>query len=174
MFGQNKIPGASCDVRCNWHIKRQGVWHLFRGLDIRFLEDGAVVFCTLQNRALSGLERGSLPRRPKGLDHSAWDFNPQRRQLNDRTFDGQMAFVPEGQHDRSQARSAWASGHRENRPVGYGMIGHTTGQFFWAGPVQALRAKLRSCRPSGTKAIRPSERMKCRIDVGNYQTRESE
>jgi hypothetical protein len=34
-----------------------------------------------------------------------------------------MAFVPEGQHDRSQARSAWESVPRENRPVGYGMIG---------------------------------------------------
>ena len=36
-----------------------------------------------------------------------------------------MYFVPEGQHDRSLARSAWESVHRENRPVGYGMIGHS-------------------------------------------------
>jgi 3-oxoacyl-ACP reductase-like protein len=36
-----------------------------------------------------------------------------------------MYFVPEGQHDRSQARSAWESVHRENRPVGYGLIGHS-------------------------------------------------
>jgi hypothetical protein len=36
-----------------------------------------------------------------------------------------MYFVPEGQHDRSLARSAWEGGRRENRPVGYGMIGHS-------------------------------------------------
>jgi hypothetical protein len=29
-----------------------------------------------------------------------------------------MYFVPEGQHDRSLARSAWESVHRETRPVG--------------------------------------------------------
>ena len=29
-----------------------------------------------------------------------------------------MYFAPEGQHDRSLARSAWESVHRENRPVG--------------------------------------------------------
>jgi hypothetical protein len=33
-----------------------------------------------------------------------------------------MAFVPEGQHDRSQARSAWDSANLKSRPVGYGMI----------------------------------------------------
>jgi hypothetical protein len=31
--------------------------------------------------------------------------------------------VPEGQYDRSLARSAWKSVPRKNRPVGYGMIG---------------------------------------------------
>jgi|ERR1700734_2596835 hypothetical protein len=40
-----------------------------------------------------------------------------------RRFDGRMVFVPEGQHDRSQARSAWESVPPKNRPVGYGMIG---------------------------------------------------
>jgi hypothetical protein len=30
--------------------------------------------------------------------------------------------VPEGQHDRSQARSAWNSANPRSRPVGYGMI----------------------------------------------------
>ena len=34
-------------------------------------------------------------------------------------------FVPEGQHDRSLARSAWESVHRANRPVGHGMIGRS-------------------------------------------------
>ena len=33
-----------------------------------------------------------------------------------------MYYVPEGQHDRSLARSAWEIVHRENRPVGHGMI----------------------------------------------------
>jgi hypothetical protein len=33
-----------------------------------------------------------------------------------------MYFVPEGQYDRSLARSAWESVQRENRAVGYGMI----------------------------------------------------
>jgi hypothetical protein len=37
-----------------------------------------------------------------------------------------MAFVPEGQHDRSQARSAWDSAPQKNRPVGYGMIGRAS------------------------------------------------
>jgi hypothetical protein len=32
-----------------------------------------------------------------------------------RRLDGRMAFVPEGQHDSSQARSAW--NHEENSPV---------------------------------------------------------
>jgi hypothetical protein len=36
-----------------------------------------------------------------------------------------MAFVPEGQADRSQARSAWESVPRKNRPVGCGMIGRS-------------------------------------------------
>jgi hypothetical protein len=31
---------------------------------------------------------------------------------------GGMVFVPEGQADRSQARSAWESVPRKNRPVG--------------------------------------------------------
>jgi hypothetical protein len=128
-----------------------------------------------------------------------------------------MVFVPEGQADRSLARSAWESVPRENRPVGYGMIGRSipesqryfsskmcaaflkegyilllkgwcpmmfelvldvtdrflnlresvrtparirpypTGRLFWVALAQALRARLRSHRPSGTKAIRPSK-----------------
>ena len=36
---------------------------------------------------------------------------------------GEWLFVPEGQADGSQARSAWDSVPRKNRPVGYGMIG---------------------------------------------------
>ena len=33
-----------------------------------------------------------------------------------------MYFVPEGQHDRSLARSAWDCTTPKSRPVGYGMI----------------------------------------------------
>jgi hypothetical protein len=33
-------------------------------------------------------------------------------------FDGRMVFVPEGQHDRSQARSAWIGAERQPRPGG--------------------------------------------------------
>ena len=36
---------------------------------------------------------------------------------------GEMAFVPEGQHDRSQARSAWNNATPQSRPGGYGVIG---------------------------------------------------
>jgi len=105
-----------------------------------------------------------------------------------------MYFVPEGQHDRSQARSAWDSAHpQKSRPVRYGMIRvrvrtdskigylaclkkhdvhfdekylwdqlrliipYPTGRFFRGDLSQALRAWLRSCCLSGTKAIRPSK-----------------
>ena len=34
-----------------------------------------------------------------------------------------LYFVPEGQHDRSQARSAWDNATSKSRPVGYGVIG---------------------------------------------------
>jgi hypothetical protein len=106
-----------------------------------------------------------------------------------------MAFVPEGQADRSLARSAWKSVPRKNRPVGYGMIGrsqlipetrnHTINfvglsfcvRISWlqssnrrahlheshrtlrdgslgVAVSQALRARLRSHRPSGTSRNR--------------------
>jgi hypothetical protein len=39
-----------------------------------------------------------------------------------RIFDGRMAFVPEGQADRSLARSAWDNATPKSRPVGYGVI----------------------------------------------------
>jgi hypothetical protein len=35
-----------------------------------------------------------------------------------RRFDGPMAFVPEGQTDRSPARSAWVTMQRDSRPEG--------------------------------------------------------
>jgi hypothetical protein len=39
-----------------------------------------------------------------------------------RRFDGRMAFAPEGQADRSQARSAGESVPQKIRPGGYGPI----------------------------------------------------
>ena len=39
-----------------------------------------------------------------------------------RVFDGRMAFVPEGQADRSQARMPGTSATQKSRPVGYGVI----------------------------------------------------
>jgi hypothetical protein len=50
-----------------------------------------------------------------------------------------MAFVPEGQADSSQARSAWDRANPKSRPVGYGMIraGVRTDHFLshWASPL---------------------------------------
>src|SRR5580692_10555152 len=75
-----------------------------------------------------------------------------------------MAFVPEGRCDRSLARSAWGSATQKSRPVGYGLIraGVRTGTRSYRtlrddSPggrfSQALRARLLSCCPSGTKYI---------------------
>jgi len=50
---------------------------------------------------------------------------PGRRGINahyTRVFDGRVAVVPEGQADRSQARSAWDNATPKSRPVGYGVI----------------------------------------------------
>jgi hypothetical protein len=132
--------------------------------------------------------------------------------LGIKTSTRRLSFVPEGQPDRSLARSAWESVHRENRPVGNGMmerryqtsqevfasrrcavflkkaryfasknrhsnhrIGATparirpypTGRLFRVAVSQALRARLRSDRPSGTKAIRPLKGL--RIHKGEYE-----
>ena len=40
--------------------------------------------------------------------------------VDSRHFDGRVVFVPEGQHDSSQARSAW--NHQENNPVPAGRL----------------------------------------------------
>jgi hypothetical protein len=37
-------------------------------------------------------------------------------------LDGRTAFVPEGQANRSLARSAWDNATLKSRPVGYGVI----------------------------------------------------
>jgi hypothetical protein len=115
----------------------------------------------------------------KGLHDSTRGFNPISANL----IKASTGFVPEGQHDRSQARSAWNSANPKSRPVGYGMIrvgvrtdstwltfprdiplelaapDHTVpyGTVHLRDTSQALRAWLRSACPSGTKAIRPIE-----------------
>jgi hypothetical protein len=48
-------------------------------------------------------------------DEEDWDYAAPRNH-------GRMAFVPEGQADRSQARSAWDNATPKSRPVGYGVI----------------------------------------------------
>ena len=58
---------------------------------------------------------------PKGLDDSALGFNPISANLI-KASTGRMYFVPEGQHDSSQARSAWNSANPKSRPLGYGML----------------------------------------------------
>src|SRR5580693_7771484 len=63
-----------------------------------------------------------------------------------RRFDRRMVFVPEGQHDRSQARSAWESVPPKNRPVGYGMIGRSESQRYFSSkcaPCFLRKAKFR-------------------------------
>jgi hypothetical protein len=49
----------------------------------------------------------------EGAEEFSPGFQPHKRQDNARRFDGRMV-VPEGQHDSSQARSAW--NHQENSP----------------------------------------------------------
>jgi hypothetical protein len=44
---------------------------------------------------------------PEGAEEFSSGLQPHKRQVNARRFDGRMVFVPEGQHGRSQARSAW-------------------------------------------------------------------
>jgi hypothetical protein len=75
-----------------------------------------------------------------------------------------MYFVPEGQHDSSLARSAWESFVFEisSLQIEIGAAParikpYPTGRLFWVALSQALRARLRSPRPSGTKAVRPSK-----------------
>jgi hypothetical protein len=64
-------------------------------------------------------------------------------------LDGRMAFVPEGQADRSQARSAWVATHRG--PVPEGQADRSQARSAWVamhrGPVpegQADRSQARS------------------------------
>jgi hypothetical protein len=61
-----------------------------------------------------------------------------------------MYFVPEGEHDRSQARSAW--GHEENSPVPAGRCDRSLAQSAWNS------ANLKS-RPVGYGMIRAGKRI---------------
>jgi hypothetical protein len=65
--------------------------------------------------------RISLRRALKGLQ-IARVVPPISRTVISRPSSGRIAFVPEGQGDRSLARSAWESPPQKSRPVGYGLI----------------------------------------------------
>jgi hypothetical protein len=55
---------------------------------------------------------------PKGAGGLSTGFQPISAKIVLRRFDRRMAFVPEGQADRSQARSAWVSMQRGPVPEG--------------------------------------------------------
>src|SRR6202166_5372493 len=55
------------------------------------------------------------PRRARGFSPG---FQPYKRLLVVKRFDGRMAFVPEGQADSSQARSAWIAMQKTPVPEG--------------------------------------------------------
>jgi hypothetical protein len=54
-------------------------------------------------------------------------------------------FVPEGQHDRSQARSAWKSVPQMYRPVGHGMIGRSQSQRYFSWKCAPCRVGAHTC-----------------------------
>jgi hypothetical protein len=54
-------------------------------------------------------------------------------------------FVPEGQHDRSQARSAWKSVPQMYRPVGHGMIGRSQSQRYFSWKCAPCRIGAHIC-----------------------------
>src|ERR1700726_3885060 len=56
-----------------------------------------------------------------------------------------MAFVPEGQADSSQARSAWESAPRKYRPVGCGMIGRSQSQKYFSWKWAPCRIGAHTC-----------------------------
>jgi hypothetical protein len=56
--------------------------------------------------------------KPRSLNFDNAGFDGTK--LHSRHFDGRMVFVPEGQHDSSQARSAW--NHEGNSPVPAGRL----------------------------------------------------
>jgi hypothetical protein len=67
----------------------------------------------------------------EGLNNLAQAFNLISANLV-KASTGRMYFVPEGQHDRSQARSAWESVPQMYRPVGHGMIGRSQFQRYFS------------------------------------------
>jgi hypothetical protein len=55
---------------------------------------------------------------PEGAGGVSPGFDPHKRYVNARPLDERMAFVPEGQADRSQARSAWVAMQKGTPPGG--------------------------------------------------------
>jgi hypothetical protein len=90
-------------------------------------------------------------------------------------LDGRMAFVPEGQADRSQALGAWIVMHRASRPRGtvevmvrdivvdngvhaaLETLGIPVERYVGVKSEPRSILRLRSCCPSGTKHILPFE-----------------
>jgi hypothetical protein len=71
----------------------------------------ALQFCHLQRSRRETSPHGAGGLRPR--------FQPIGGKIIVRRFDRRMAFVPEGQADRSLARSAWRAPSQKRRPVGY-------------------------------------------------------
>src|SRR5580658_6902274 len=74
-----------------------------------------------------------------------------------------MVFVPEGQPDRSGARSAWE--HEENSPVLEGRLKRCQSQRY-------LSLKLSSCRFRNASVLSPKYEVFCRRSVGCFSRRE--
>jgi len=85
----------------------------------------------------------------RGLQDSAQGFNPISANLM-KPFDGRVAFVPEGQADRSQARSAWAAIQRAPS--------RRDGRSYGQSHAQSQRAEIRSIVPLGRGHFPPGSR----------------
>jgi hypothetical protein len=71
-----------------------------------------------------------------------------------------MAFVPEGQADRSQARSAWVALQKAPRPEGtVDRFNRPLGRGFYTDDSRHFVPGYYRAIPLGTKTIRPSKRL---------------
>jgi len=83
----------------------------------------------------------------KGQEDSTQGFNPISANLVRGPFDGRMAFVPEGQADSSQARSAWVAMQRAQSPGGTAEV-----------VVSPLVSPRDTCRRNGVPALSKRQR----------------
>jgi hypothetical protein len=149
---------AACSPRAN----ASSDWGKARSRHVEYSEARAgrePFFSAILNPIRCGSGRARRSRAPVGSPGLGLGFQPINAKIIVRRLDGRMAFVPEGQVDSSQARSAWVllllasdlSRDRFNRPAGTGYFPHDSRHFVPG--FQALRAWLLSRCPSGTKAI---------------------